>query len=152
MCWFYILSIVILIFVYIMISKREQKEKQENFNEQTGRLCYTCAGKTFNQCTQCFNCIFMVDKWGNGQCIGGDAASGPYNAEKGSFYYGNEVWPAMRYNNDHYKCSYGPMQGNRVIGVNPYDDMECDNKKYGCNRLSKPINKIVNANPWDNYL
>ena len=147
MCWIYILLIIVIaIFAYIMIFK----QKQENFNEQSGRLCTTCSGRTFNQCTQCFNCLWIVDKFGQGACVGGDVASGPYNNEQYAMYYTGDPLPTMKYMNDNYKCSYGPMQGNRVIGVNPYDDMECGNKNYGCNRLSAPINKIVNANPWYN--
>jgi len=145
----YILLIIIaFIFLYMAIFR----QTEEHFNEQTGFFCSTCNDKTFNQCVRCFNCVFAVNKWGDGRCLGGDAVSGLYNNEDYAYYYSGDPLPTMNYMNTHYKCSYGPKQGNRVIGVNPYDDMECDNSNYGCNRWSKPINKMVNGNPWRNMV
>lgn len=143
---FYILLIIICVIMYSIIFKKEQ----ENFNEQTGRLCITCANKTFNQCTQCFNCLWITDKWNNSMCVGGDVASGPYNNEDHAYYTASDPLPTMNYMNTHYKCSYGPKQGNRIIGVNPYDDMKSDNGNYGCNLLSKQVDKMINGNPWIN--
>jgi hypothetical protein len=90
----------------------------EQFNDQTGKFCTTCQGKKFGQCTNCFNCGYCFDQWGNGGCIGGDH-NGPFNQEKCALWYYGDPWSRMLQNNKNYKCSYGPKQGNRVIGVNP---------------------------------
>jgi hypothetical protein len=111
------LSIITFIILCFITFNQTNKNK-ENFNEQTGRFCMDCMDKTFNQCTQCFNCSWCVDKWGNGNCIGGDI-NGPYNAEKCALYYNGDPWSRMVQNNDNYKCSYGPPQENRIIGINP---------------------------------
>lgn len=149
----YILLIIIaFIFLYMAIFKQTKGQTEEHFNEQTGFFCSTCNDKTFNQCVRCFNCLWVTDKWNNSKCIGGDIASGPYNNEDYAYYTATDPLPTMKYMNKNYKCSYGPRQGNRVIGVNPYDDMGCDNSNYGCNRLSRPINKMVNENPWNNMV
>jgi hypothetical protein len=89
----------------------------ENFNETSGRLCTTCQDKTFNQCLGCFNCVYCVDKWGNGKCIGGDANSGPYNKEKCARIYSGDQFLRMEQNNANYSCQYGPSNYNRSIGV-----------------------------------
>ena len=151
----YILLIIIafiILYMVITIQTQSQNQTQEHFNEQTGFFCSTCHDKTFNQCVRCFNCLWVTDKYNNSKCIGGDIVSGPYNNEDYAYYTATDPLPTMEYMNQNYKCSYGPMQGNRVIGVNPYDDMGCDNSKYGCNKWSKPINKIVNGNPWNNMM
>lgn len=88
----------------------------EGYNDQTGRFCTTCAGKTINQCLRCFNCGWCVDKWGNSGCIGGDH-KGPYNFENCAKWYHTDPWAHMMQRNADYRCSYGPRSSNRLIGV-----------------------------------
>ena len=104
-----ILLIIILFFIWI-------SESKEGFNDHSGQLCTTCNGRTFNQCLQCFNCGFCVDKWGNSTCVGGDRF-GPYNFEKCDYYYYIDPYYRMMENNKFEKCSDGPRSANRVIGV-----------------------------------
>lgn len=77
--------IIVCIFSFIFVISNSNNEITENtlegYNDQTGRFCITCAGKTFNQCLSCFNCGYCIDKYGNGQCVGGDHR-GPYNMEE----------------------------------------------------------------------
>lgn len=113
----FIIIIILLILVLYCISQKYSNA--ETFNEQTGKLCQSCEGKTFNQCLGCFNCGYCVDKWGNGMCIGGDAASGPYNKEKCSMWYQGDQFVRMQQNNKNYKCDMGPPVQNNIIGVNP---------------------------------
>lgn len=120
--WFYILLIITALALGYALWF---KQKSESFNEHSGTFCGSCANKTPNQCAQCFNCGFCVDKWGNGQCIGGDADGG-FNYEKCALWYHGDPWSRMKQNNANYKCSYGPIQGNRIIGVNP-DPSQCNN-------------------------
>jgi hypothetical protein len=109
-----ILIIVVLILWYIY--NHYQSQKSEHFNEEAGRFCPTCAGKTINQCLRCFNCGFCVDKWGNSACIGGDMHGG-YNQERCDIYYHNDPLSYMNYRNENYRCQDGPMSANRVIGI-----------------------------------
>ena len=92
------------------------KPTTEHFNEQSGTFCLSCRNKTPNQCLKCFNCLYITDKWGHSGCIGGDANSGPYNNEEYSRIYSGDPFSRMRENNDNYRCSYGPMQANRISG------------------------------------
>jgi hypothetical protein len=92
--------------------------KMEGFNNQTGRFCYSCSDKNINKCRDCFNCGWCTDKSGQGKCIGVDV-KGPMNNEKCDRLYRGDDWYRMVENNKNYKKSYGPKQGNRVIGVNP---------------------------------
>lgn len=112
--------VIIIVFVCILLVLwYKYTRKIEGYNEQTGKLCYSCEGKSFNDCLGCFNCGYCIDKWGNGKCIGGDANSGPYNAEKCHIWYQGDQFVRAEQNNDNYKCSYGPPNQNRVIGKNP---------------------------------
>lgn len=108
-----VISIVILLYII------NQKD-YELFNDQVGTLCLSCDKKTLNQCTQCFNCGYIVDQFGNGKCIGGDH-NGPFNNEKYALWYYGDPWSRMLYNNKHYLNTYGktPKAANRVIGINP---------------------------------
>ena len=92
--------------------------KMEGFNEQTGRLCTTCNDKNINECTGCFNCGYCQDGSGDSKCIGVDR-EGPMNNERCDRLYRGDDWYRMMENNIDYKISYGPKQGNRVIGVEP---------------------------------
>jgi hypothetical protein len=111
--------ILVLIFTIIIVALfiiNKGFTYNEHFNEQMGRFCGSCSERTFGQCLQCFNCSWCVDKFGNGRCIGGDV-NGPYNYEKCALYYNSDPFNRMKYNNSHYKCSYGPIQANRIIGI-----------------------------------
>lgn len=115
----YTISIILLIFITLFIiycAYYDHKNTTENFNEQSGRFCPTCANKTINQCLRCFNCGWCVDKYGNSGCIGGDS-SGPYNAENCARWYYIDGFTYMTQRNNDYKCSYGPRSSNRLIGV-----------------------------------
>lgn len=112
--------IIIIILILIGIYYISQKCVTEHYNEQSGTLCQSCENKTLNECLECFNCGYCIDKFGNGKCIGGDAASGPYNKEKCAVWYQGDQYVRMQQNNRNYKCSeYGPPNENRIIGVNP---------------------------------
>lgn len=112
------IKIIVIVIVIVLLIKLFYKRK-ENFNDKSGQFCYECSGKSYNQCFGCFNCGWCVDEWGNGKCIGGDVNSGPYNKEKCAMWKTNDPFAEMKYNNAHYKMSYGPKQANRVIGINP---------------------------------
>ena len=93
--------------------------KAESFNNQTGKFCPSCGDKSnINQCNDCFNCGYCVDKSGKGTCIGIDGKKGS-NLERCDRLYTGDDFDTMVYQNQNYKLSYGPKQGNRVIGVNP---------------------------------
>jgi hypothetical protein len=106
-----VILIVTLIFIYL-----NNKQTKEGFNDESGRFCSTCAGRTFNQCTRCFNCGFCVDKWGNSGCIGGDAKGG-YNFEQCAAWYYIDPYSRMMQNNERNQCNNGPISSNRIIGV-----------------------------------
>jgi hypothetical protein len=71
---------------------------KEYFNEQVGKFCYSCEEKTYNQCLNCFNCGFCVDKHGNGKCIEGDH-TGPYNGNICGMWYSGDPLTKMNQNN-----------------------------------------------------
>lgn len=110
------LLIVVGLIVVCLILNFNKSGGVEGFNEQAGRFCHTCAGKNFNQCSQCFNCGFCVDKWGNGGCIGGDH-TGPYNFERCAFWYSGDPYARMNQRNMDYQCSFGPSNASRAIGI-----------------------------------
>lgn len=118
-----ILAILLLYFVYHLYNNTE------GFTNEIGKLCNTCSDRNFNQCTDCFNCGFCVDEWGNGSCIGGDV-HGPYNYEKCARWYSGDPFGRMNWNNQHYKCEYGPKSANRAIGIYPDYANTCNKKKY----------------------
>ena len=111
-----LISLIVLIVIWLIFSSRS-----EPFAEISGQFCGSCQGKGVNQCTNCFNCLYMVDQWGNSQCLGGDIASGPYNKEKYALAYAADPYLRMKYNNKHYLSSYGftPKAANRRIGIYP---------------------------------
>lgn len=119
-----ILLIVILLLLLLFFVKSgmcmniTQRSEKEGFNEQTGKYCLTCKDKTLNQCTNCFNCGYCVDKWGNGMCVGGDL-HGPYNNETCARWYHGDPFSVMLQKNkadiENHKCSYGPTQASRII-------------------------------------
>jgi len=110
---FNLLCILLLIILIVYLFTNSRKE---NFNDQTGKFCTTCAGKTTNQCLKCFNCGFCVDKWGNSSCIGGDHR-GPYNFERCAAWYHTDPYSTMMQRNANYKCNDGPRSSNRLIGI-----------------------------------
>lgn len=112
----FVVAAVTLVILYSI--KKNGAASKENFSNNLGRLCSDCENKTFSQCTNCFNCGYCIDQWGNGKCIGGDY-KGPYNYETCAFWYNSDPWTKMTEYNIDYKRSYGPKQGNRIIGVNP---------------------------------
>ena len=112
-----IVIIIIMFMLALVLYFCMNKNQTENFNPGNGMLCTTCEDKTFNQCMGCFNCLYCVDKWGNGKCIGGDANSGPYNKEKCAIVYSGDQFLRMEQNNANYECSMGPSNYNRSIGV-----------------------------------
>ena len=115
-----ILAIILVIIFLFLINNNNNNDKNniEGYNEETGQFCTTCSNKTINQCLQCFNCGWCVDKWGNSACIGGDH-KGPYNYERCYKWKHGDPFSEMLNRNKNYKCSYGPKQANRVIGINP---------------------------------
>ena len=106
-----ILILFLVIFWIFVFSSRTSF--REGFNESVGRLCHSCGGKTFNQCTDCFNCGFCIDKYGNSRCVGGDH-KGPYNYEDCEYWYSGDQYARMIRLNKDYKCSYGPHQSSRI--------------------------------------
>lgn len=116
MKYLYLALIIVLI---LIVAYFGYKPITEGFNRDTGQFCSTCTGKTFNQCMNCFNCGFCVDKWGNASCLAGDVRSGPYNKENCALWYTTDDWTTAVQNNENYRLSYGPKQSNRPIGINP---------------------------------
>lgn len=112
--------LIILIISLIIISGflYNTVQLKEGFNRDTGQFCGSCSDKTFNQCLNCFNCGFCIDKWGNGKCIGGSVL-GPNNKENCAFWYTTDDWTTAKMNNNNYRLSYGPKQSNRPIGIDP---------------------------------
>lgn len=104
----YILLILLLIYLFNINTK-------EPYNDSSGKLCLSCNDKTFNQCLECFNCGFCVDKWGNSKCIVGDM-HGPYNYEQCDRWYYNDPWTYVTQQNaKNSGCGNGPRQENRII-------------------------------------
>lgn len=72
---------------------------KEHMNDEVGRFCRKCKGRTFNQCLDCFNCGMCIDKYGNSMCLPGDH-KGPYNYENCSiWYHGDPFNKYYRYKN-----------------------------------------------------
>ncbi len=111
-----VIIIIIMFILALVLYFCMNNNQMENFNETSGKLCTTCEDKTFNQCLGCFNCLYCVDKWGNGKCIGGDI-NGTYNKEKCAMVYSGDQFLRMEQNNANYECSMGPPNENRIIGV-----------------------------------
>ena len=111
-----LISLIIIIVIWLFV-----RSGNEPFAEVSGQLCNSCEGKGFNQCTNCFNCLYVVDKWNNRKCIGGDQLNGPYNKEEYSLIYSADPYTRMKYNDNHYEQVYGmsPKQANRPIGLVP---------------------------------
>ena len=90
------------------------KKAKESFYGDTGTFCRSCDMKTPNQCANCFNCGFCVDKFGNGSCIGGDS-HGPYNKEAcGQWYYAADDWGRALQDNRK-GCEIYPKPVKRII-------------------------------------
>jgi hypothetical protein len=106
-----VITIFLLVGVFILLMILVVKSNvQEAFNDQTGKFCYDCDNKTINQCMQCFNCGFCVDKNGNGKCIPGDH-TGPWNKEDCyQWHYGDPFSYMLQINkrdNRRNKCDLG---------------------------------------------
>ena len=114
MCVVYILLTLAIIVAALLFM---YTGKKEHFNEQSGQLCLDCHGKNFGQCLQCFNCTYIRDRFNNGTCVPGDVHNGPYNNEEHVMAYYTDPWAQKVYDNNHYKCSYGPKQSNRIISI-----------------------------------
>ena len=108
------LLILIILFIFLFILVYRGKQSKENFNDESGRFCPTCDGRTFNQCTRCFNCGFCVDKWGNSNCISGKA-DGPFNFERCAMWYYIDPYSRAMQNNERNQCNNGPISSNRII-------------------------------------
>ncbi len=89
-----IVGVVIVWVVLMWGGLGESVGLKEHFNDQVGQFCYSCSGKTVNQCMNCFNCGFCVDKFGNSGCIGGDH-KGPYNHERCVVWHYGDPWSKM---------------------------------------------------------
>jgi len=162
-----ILGIVILILITFISGS-----KIETFNDQTGRFCTTCSGKNFNQCMNCFNCGFCVDKSGNGQCIGGDNRSGPYNYERCSRWIDSGVYSHqhnkynkcdkykekteeptysfLKHSNEDFVCNAKDASGPYGAGgcylwyhTDPYTYMLQRNANYKCSHGPRSSNRII---------
>lgn len=112
----YIILIFILVATAFFIYFYIHLNYFESFNEQVGKFCLSCKDKTFNQCLECFNCGICVDKSGNISCMGGDHR-GPYNFERCYRWYHRDPYKTKMDMNKNYKCSYGPSNASRVIGI-----------------------------------
>lgn len=93
--------------IIVIILLNHKKNKVENYNDQAGKYCITCEGKSPNECLGCFNCGFCVDENGNGKCIGGDAVSGPYNKERCAKWYSGDPFYYMKEKNAYKRCKRG---------------------------------------------
>lgn len=84
--------IICLLFVAAyFINQRLNDTKLEQFNDTVGRFCYDCSGKNFNQCLNCANCGYCIDRYGNSSCVPGDH-NGPYNCDDCGFWYHGDDW------------------------------------------------------------
>lgn len=113
MCTIYIILTLAIIVAALLFT---YTGKTEHFNESSGQLCLDCHGKNFNQCLQCFNCVYGIDRFNQGFCVPGDM-HGPYNNEEFVRWYHRDPLSQMEYMNNNYKCSYGPPQANRIISI-----------------------------------
>ena len=113
--WLILIIIVLIVLFIYMYAQRNV----EGFATTSGNFCNSCTDKNFNQCTNCFNCGYCVDRWGNSKCIAGNVASGPANNEQCALWYPSDDWQVAKEHNKNYKLSYGPKQSNRVIGIYP---------------------------------
>ena len=113
---YWIVVVVVVLLLLTGVFQQGVDYVTEGFNNQAGQFCTTCAGKTFNQCSGCFNCGYCVDRYGNGGCIGGDH-KGPYNFERCARWYSGDPYAYMLQRNKNYQCNYGPRSSNRLIGV-----------------------------------
>lgn len=109
------LILAVIVFIIILVIWFNRHRLTEGFNENSGQFCRTCEGKTFNQCSSCFNCGYCVDRYGNAECIGGDH-KGPYNFERCDRWYSGDPYSYMLQQNANYGCQ-GPRSSNRLIGV-----------------------------------
>lgn len=120
----YLILLIIIIATTLFIFNDFDNKISEPFNEKVGQFCITCKGKNYNQCLNCFNCGFCVDKWGNAQCIGG-SHRGPYNFERCVRWYHGDPYAFMLQKNANRKCHYrfgsGPINpnlvNNRIIDI-----------------------------------
>lgn len=68
-----ILLIIILIFSVLYTNK-------ETFDNHSGTRCQQCSHRNLNDCTNCADCGYCINKDGSGKCIKGDAY-GPYDGD-----------------------------------------------------------------------
>ncbi len=110
-----IIVILALLVIYYLYNKHTQTSV-EGYNDQAGKMCTTCNGKTPNQCLSCFNCGWCVDKWGSSGCIGG-THQGPFNFERCAKWTSGDPFAYMMQRNANYGCESGPRSSNRLIGI-----------------------------------
>jgi len=92
--FFIIAIIVIALIIYTFFNS-----SVEGFDGRYGWNCFTCSGKTINQCYDCANCGFCLDKNGNGKCIPGDI-HGPHDKKiHCSMWYHSDPYSRMLWYN-----------------------------------------------------
>lgn len=113
-----LLCIISVLFILINLLTGSTNKHKEPFNEQVGKYCHRCDSyTTMNQCLQCFNCGWLLNKNSDAICVKGDH-TGPYeshNKQNMLKWYHTDPWLTMTQRNDNYRCSYGPSSANRVI-------------------------------------
>lgn len=116
----YSIYILLILAIIIMALLFMYTNKTEHFNEQNGQLCLSCEGKNYGDCLKCFNCGYGFKTFPNGvvngTCVVGNM-HGPYNNEDFDRWDNIDPLSKLEYMNDHPKCSYGPPQQNRIIGI-----------------------------------
>lgn len=140
--------IILLIIIIIYLIKDNYVINIEGFNGQTGRFCYTCQNKTYNQCMSCFNCGWCEDDKGNGQCIGGDHR-GPWNYERCAKWSNGDPYSYMLERKKR-KCGINYVETqNSVLPnhtgsyTNPYLYMHLRNQCYGCTNYPVSSNSLT---------
>jgi len=112
-----IIALVIYIYYAKPYSTYNTNPTVEGYNDENGRFCLDCHDKNLSSCLSCFNCGWCQNADGTGKCIGATIAAGAANNERCGRLMMGDPWAAMIERNRNYKCSYGPDQANRVIGI-----------------------------------
>lgn len=87
--------LILVVIALFLLNGNKTQDKKEHFHEKYGGYCKCCKGKSINQCHECFNCGFCIDKLGRGQCVPGDA-HGPYNKNiKCAMWYHSDPFSRM---------------------------------------------------------
>jgi hypothetical protein len=114
----FLVILISLIFIFFLLCKlfNDPVINSEHFFQ--GTYCTDCNNKNYNQCMNCFNCGYCIDKQGKGICLPADNVSGPYNKEFCYLWYYGDPFDWMKYKNvkeNKQKCSLGNDNSIRAL-------------------------------------